>query len=114
MEDNHSTLNISVVVPLFNEQESIKELFLWIKRVMDEHQFTYEVLFINDGSTDQSWSIIEELHATYPQAKGIKFRRNYGKSLHYIVDSKGQWEMLSSPWTLICKIVRMKSLNFTE
>ena len=80
MEDNHSTLNISVVVPLFNEQESIKELFLWIKRVMDEHQFTYEVLFINDGSTDQSWSIIEELHATYPQAKGIKFRRNYGKS----------------------------------
>ena len=80
MEDNLSTLNISVVVPLFNEEESIKELFLWIKRVMDEHQFTYEVLFINDGSTDRSWSIIEELHATYPQAKGIKFRRNYGKS----------------------------------
>ena len=80
MEDNLSTLNISVVVPLFTEEESIKELFLWIKRVMDEHQFTYEVLFINDGSTDRSWSIIEELHSTYPQAKGIKFRRHYGKS----------------------------------
>ena len=89
MEDNLSTLNISVVVPLFNEEESIKELFLWIKRVMDEHQFTYEVLFINDGSTDRSWSIIEELHSTYPQAKGIKFRRTMENLLLCIAASKG-------------------------
>ena len=66
MEDNLSTLNISVVVPLFNEEESIKELFLWIKRVMDEHQFTYEVLFINDGSTDRSWTVLPSLKNYIP------------------------------------------------
>ncbi len=73
-------MDISVIVPLYNEAESLPELHAWIKRVMDEHHFSYEILFVNDGSTDESWSVIEELHAVNPEVKGIKFRRNYGKS----------------------------------
>lgn len=73
-------MNISVIVPLLNEAESIPELTAWIKRVMDEHQFSYEVLMIDDGSTDNSWAIIEQLHQENENIKGIRFRRNYGKS----------------------------------
>lgn len=73
-------MNISVVVPLYNEEESIPELHAWIKRVMDENGFTYEVIFCNDGSTDGSWKAIQQLAETYPEVHGIKFRRNYGKS----------------------------------
>lgn len=73
-------MNISVVVPLYNEDESIPELYAWIDRVMKENEFTYEVIFINDGSTDKSWDIIEKLHQESANVKGIKFRRNYGKS----------------------------------
>ena len=73
-------MDISVVVPLYNEDESLGELFAWIKRVMDEHGFSYEVIFVNDGSTDRSWQVIEQLHAENPYVHGIKFRRNYGKS----------------------------------
>ncbi|MBQ8050935.1 MAG: glycosyltransferase family 2 protein [Bacteroidaceae bacterium] len=73
-------MDISVIVPLFNEEESLPELHAWIKRVMDANGFSYEVIFVNDGSTDRSWQVIEELQATYPEVKGIKFRRNYGKS----------------------------------
>lgn len=73
-------MDISIVIPLYNEEESISELHAWINRVMQENNFSYEVIFINDGSTDRSWDIIEELHAEYPNVKGIKFRRNYGKS----------------------------------
>lgn len=73
-------MDISVVVPLYNEEESIAELHAWIKRVMDEHQYSYEVIFCNDGSTDHSWDVIEKLAAQYPEVHGIKFRRNYGKS----------------------------------
>lgn len=73
-------MDISIVIPLYNEEESISELYAWINRVMQENNFSYEVIFINDGSTDRSWDIIEELHAEYPNVKGIKFRRNYGKS----------------------------------
>lgn len=74
-------MDISVVVPLYNEEESLKELFTWIKRVMNQHGFTYEVIFVSDGSTDHSWEIIEELHQQHPEVvRGIKFRRNYGKS----------------------------------
>ena len=71
---------ISVIIPLYNEEESIGELFSWIERVMDEHRFSYEVIFISDGSTDRSWQIITELKAKSPHVHGIKFRRNYGKS----------------------------------
>lgn len=73
-------MDISVVVPLYNEEESLPELFAWIKRVMDANHFTYEVIFVNDGSTDRSWDVIERLAAEHEEAKGIKFRRNYGKS----------------------------------
>ena len=74
-------MDISVIVPLYNEEESLKELFTWIERVMNQHGFTYEVIFVSDGSTDHSWEIIEELHQQHPEVvRGIKFRRNYGKS----------------------------------
>ena len=72
--------DITIVVPLFNEDESIPELYAWIKRVMLEHNFSYEVLFVDDGSTDQSWSIIQKLSQEEEAVHGIKFRRNYGKS----------------------------------
>lgn len=73
-------LQISVVIPLYNEDESLPELYTWIKRVMTEHHFTHEIIFINDGSTDNSWNVIEDLAAKDQHVHGIKFRRNYGKS----------------------------------
>ena len=73
-------MDISVIVPLYNEEESLAELHEWIKRVMDENKFSYEVIFVNDGSTDGSWQVIENLAKKYPEVHGIKFRRNYGKS----------------------------------
>ena len=73
-------IQISVVVPLYNEDESLPELHDWICRVMKENNFTYEVLFINDGSTDESWSVIEELKIKDSNVRGVKFQRNYGKS----------------------------------
>lgn len=73
-------MDISVVVPLFNEEESLPELFAWIERVMKANNFTYEVIFVNDGSTDHSWEMIERLSRQSECVKGIKFRRNYGKS----------------------------------
>ena len=73
-------MDISVVIPLYNEEESLPELYAWIERVMKEQGFSFEVIFVNDGSTDRSWQIIKELSNGYEQVKGIKFRRNYGKS----------------------------------
>ena len=73
-------MDISVVVPLYNEAESLPELEAWIRRVMEEHHFTYEIIFVNDGSTDNSWKVIKELQKTTPAVKGVSFRRNYGKS----------------------------------
>ena len=74
-------MDISIVVPLFNEEESLPELFSWIKRVMEAGGFTYEVIFVSDGSTDRSWDVIESLKRDNPDTvHGIKFRRNYGKS----------------------------------
>ena len=73
-------MDISVVVPLYNEAESLPELHAWIKRVMQQHGLSYEVIFVNDGSTDTSWQVIERMAQENPEVKGIKFRRNYGKS----------------------------------
>jgi len=73
-------MNISLIIPLLNEEESLPELAAWIQKVMDEHNFSYEVLFIDDGSRDRSWQVIEQLHQENSCMKGIKFRRNYGKS----------------------------------
>jgi len=73
-------MDISVIVPLYNEEESLPELFDRILNVMNENKFSFEVIFVNDGSTDGSWKVIEGLQNKYAQVKGIKFRRNYGKS----------------------------------
>lgn len=73
-------LDISIVIPLLNEEESLKELSDWIGKVMHDNQFSYEVIFVDDGSKDGSWKIIEELQAQNSSIRGIKFRRNYGKS----------------------------------
>ena len=73
-------MDISVVVPLYNEAESLPELHSWIKRVMNANDFTYEIIFVSDGSTDSSWDVIEKLSQQDSAVKGIKFRRNYGKS----------------------------------
>lgn len=74
------TVDISVVIPLYNEEESLKELHDWIVRVMEAHDFTYEILFIDDGSRDRSWDVVRELAAANSAVKGTRFRRNYGKS----------------------------------
>jgi len=71
---------ISIVVPLFDEDESLPELHAWIKRVMDDNRFSYEIIFVDDGSKDKSWQVIEELKQNNPKIKAIKFQRNYGKS----------------------------------
>lgn len=73
-------MDISVVIPLFNEEESLPELYAWIKRVMDENEFSYEIVFVDDGSTDNSWNVICKLQENAPEIKAIRFRRNYGKS----------------------------------
>lgn len=73
-------MDISVIVPLYNEEESLPELEQWISRVMDEHGFSYEIIFVNDGSTDRSWEVITDLARKNPAVKGVSFRRNYGKS----------------------------------
>ena len=72
--------NISLVIPLLNEEESLKELHQWIVRVVNEASLSYEVIFVDDGSSDKSWDIINELSALDSQVYGIKFQRNYGKS----------------------------------
>lgn len=73
-------MDLSIVIPLYNEDESLPELYSWIERVMQERNFSYEVIFVDDGSTDTSWKVITQLRETSPHVKGIKFRRNYGKS----------------------------------
>jgi glycosyltransferase involved in cell wall biosynthesis len=73
-------INISVIIPLYNEEESLPELVAWIKKVMDENNFSYEIVMIDDGSKDNSWAVIEELKQENSFVKGIKFMRNYGKS----------------------------------
>ena len=73
-------MDISVVIPLYNEEESIGELYSWIDKVMKNNGFSYEVIFVNDGSTDHSWEVIDDLSRQSENVKGISFRRNYGKS----------------------------------
>lgn len=73
-------MDISVIIPLFNEEESLPDLHDWIVRVMDDHSYSYEIIFIDDGSNDNSWSIIESLQAKNPHVHASRFRRNYGKS----------------------------------
>lgn len=77
---NSTALDITVVVPLYNEAESLPELAKWIDQVMTDNHFTYEVIMVDDGSSDTSWEVLQQLRATYPQLRGVKFQRNYGKS----------------------------------
>ncbi len=73
-------MDITVVIPLFNEEDSIGELTRWINQIMKSHQFSYEIIMVDDGSTDRSWNVIEQLTEQYTELRAIKFRRNYGKS----------------------------------
>ena len=73
-------MNLSVIIPLYNEEESLPELAAWIERVVTEQSLSYEILMVDDGSTDGSWKVVEQLHEKNPNIKGIKFRTNYGKS----------------------------------
>ena len=73
-------MNLSIIIPLLNEEESLQELHNWILSVMKTNSFSYEIIFIDDGSTDKSWSIIEQLSNENPSVKGIRFQKNYGKS----------------------------------
>ena len=73
-------MNISIVIPLLNEKESLPELYQWLHKVLTEHSYSYEIIFVDDGSTDNSWQVIEELSAKDSNIKGIRFLRNYGKS----------------------------------
>ena len=73
-------MDLSVIVPLLNEEESLPELTAWIERVMKSGGFSYEVILVDDGSTDSSWEVIERLHRENDNIKGIRFQRNYGKS----------------------------------
>ena len=76
----NSTIDISVVVPLYNEEESLPELLVWIERVMDGNRFVYEVIFVDDGSRDGSWDVVSDLARRNPSVRAIRFLRNYGKS----------------------------------
>ena len=73
-------MDLSIVIPLYNEEESLPELCKWIRDVADKNQYDYEIILIDDGSTDDSWKVIEELSKNHPVIKGIRFQRNYGKS----------------------------------
>jgi glycosyltransferase involved in cell wall biosynthesis len=73
-------MDISVIVPLYNEDESLPELAAWIKRVMDDNNYSYEIIMVDDGSSDNSWQVIQQINKENPSVKGIKFQRNYGKS----------------------------------
>ncbi len=73
-------MDITIAIPLIDEAESLPELTAWIERVMNENHYSYEVIFVDDGSSDNSWELIEQLHSKNPNIKGIKFQRNYGKS----------------------------------
>ena len=73
-------MDLSIVIPLLNEEESLPELSAWIDKVMKEHNYSYEVIFVDDGSNDNSWEVIEQLRSQNSSIKGIKFQRNYGKS----------------------------------
>ncbi|NJL76434.1 MAG: glycosyltransferase family 2 protein [Saprospiraceae bacterium] len=73
-------MNLSIVIPLFNEEESLGELEAWIRQVVEKEGYSYEILMVDDGSSDRSWQVIQELASNNPHVKGIKFRRNYGKS----------------------------------
>ena len=106
------TKDLSIVISLFNEEESLPELISWIEKVMAAEGYSYEVIMVDDGSRDGSWSLIKEFSQKNPSIKGISFRRNYGKSP--ALASRRQKAVLSSQWTQIFRIHLTKYRNFTE
>src|SRR5690349_15242099 len=73
-------MDLSIVIPLKDEEESLPELEAWIRKVCEQHGYSYEVIMVDDGSSDGSWKVIEQLHREHPNVRGIRFQRNYGKS----------------------------------
>ena len=106
-------MDITVIVPLFNETESLPELAAWIDRVMVANGFSYEVLMVDDGSTDGSWDTVLSLAKEYPAIHGISFRRNYGKTAASTRASRPPRATSSSPWTRTCRTPPTKSRNST-
>ena len=106
-------MQVSVVIPLFNEDESLPELCSWITRVMDQEQLSYEVILIDDGSTDNSWEIIQQLGATNTNIKGIRMRKITEKAEPLTLVLKPLKARLSLPWMPTYKIHLMKSLSST-
>lgn len=111
--ENEKHLNISVVVPLYNEEESLPELYSWIVRVMESHGFTFEVIFVNDGSTDHSWNVIENLSATIRASTPSNSAETTENPRPFIVVSAWHRAMLSSLWMQTCKILQTRFRNFT-
>ena len=106
-------MDISVIIPLYNEEESLPELHAWIQRVMNANGFTYEIIFINDGSKDRSWDVIEDLHHKDEEhVHAIKFRRNYGKSPALYCGLMLLKVMLLLRWMLICRILLTRYQSF--
>lgn len=104
-------LDLSIVVPLFNEEESLPELCAWVKRVCDAEKLTYEIILLDDGSTDNSWLVIQQIGAQQPEIKGIRLQRNYGKSGALNVGFAEALGKLSSRWMPTYKIHPMKFPN---
>ena len=109
-----STLDLSIVIPLFNEDESLPELTQWISRVMDREGYTYEIIFVNDGSTDNSWQVIQELRTENANVKAISFRRNQGKSAGLNQGFKAASGQVVIPWTPTFRTARRKYQNYVK
>lgn len=107
----NNKLDISVVVPLYNEAESLPELVAWIDRVAVSHGYAYEVILVDDGSSDGSWEVVESLREKYPAIRGIGFARNYGKSAALYAVSPPPKARSSSRWMPTCRIRPTKSPN---
>lgn len=109
MNDSH--LDVSVVVPLYDEEESLPELTAWIDRVMHEHDLSYELIFVDDGSDDGSWGVVEQLKTRFPAIRAFGFARNYGKSAALYCGFAAAQGRSSSRWMPICRILPMKYPN---
>lgn len=105
-------LQISIVIPLFNEDESLPPLHDWIVKVMNENNFSYEIVFINDGSTDNSWKVIEELASKNENVRAICFSRNYGKSAALDAGFKIVRGEVIVTMMQTCKTVQTKYQNY--
>ena len=107
-------MQISIVIPLLNEEESLAELYQWLTKVLTLNRFSYEIIFVDDGSTDGSWRVIMQLAEKDAQVRGIRFLRNYGNHKPYTQVLRLQKARWSLQWTLTYKIALMKFLPCTR